>query len=272
MPDRYNNKKQTNQYDKIIKENLEQTLPVIIKELLCLDVIESEEIPDDIQHTKEREPDALKKITDSKGNIYILHVEFQVQNENDMVYRMAEYSIMLMRRYKIPVKQFVIFLKEIKPTMTSKIETPNLKYNYELIRISKVSHKLFLKTKNPEVRMLGILADMGDDPPSVVIQSIIDEINATESNLTRNKYFKQLRIFVQLRTNVEHQFEKAMQSVTTFFKEENDIFYRKGEAKKSQAVVENLILELGFSDEQAARIAEVSVAYVAKVRQELNNK
>jgi len=119
MSNKNNGVFQTSQYDKIIRENLEQTLPVIIKDLLHLDIVESEEIPDDIQHTKERKPDALKKVTDSEGNTYILHLEFQVPNEKEMVYRMAEYSIMLMRRYKIAVKQFVIFLKAGKPTMAT---------------------------------------------------------------------------------------------------------------------------------------------------------
>ena len=63
-----------------------------------------------------------------------------------------------------------------------------------------------------------------------------------------------------------------MESISTFFKEEEDYFYRKGEAKgeaKSRTVIENLIIKLGFSDLQAAEIAEVDVQYVAKVRSEL---
>ncbi|MFC6101542.1 hypothetical protein [Olivibacter domesticus] len=55
-------KQQANQYDKIIKENLELTLPVIVREVLGLDIVRSEELPDDIQHTKERRPDTLKKL------------------------------------------------------------------------------------------------------------------------------------------------------------------------------------------------------------------
>jgi hypothetical protein len=43
-------------------------------------------------------------------------------------------------------------------------------------------------------------------------------------------------------------------------------------AKKSHAVVENLITKLGLSDEQAADVAEVSIAFVAKAREELKNK
>lgn len=277
MSNKNNGVFQTSQYDKIIRENLEQTLPVIIKDLLHLDIVESEEIPDDIQHTKERKPEALKKVTDSEGNIYILHLEFQVPNEKEMAYRMAEYSIMLMRRYKIAVKQFVIFLKAGKPTMATAINTINLKYNYELVRISEVNYKLFLRSKNPEVKMLGILANLGDDNPKKVIQDIVNEINnATESNLAKNKYFNQLRIFVQLRTNVEHQLEEDMQSVSTFFKAENDIFYRKGERmgteKTRHTVIENLLTKLGVSDEKAAEIAEVSIEYVKEIRASLDTK
>ena len=63
-----------------------------------------------------------------------------------------------------------------------------------------------------------------------------------------------------------------MVTVSKFFKEENDFFYKRGEEKKSRAVVENLISELGLSDEQAARLAEVSVEYVAKIRASLKEK
>lgn len=75
MPSNKNqNQAQSNQYDKILHENLEITLPVIIREVLGLDIIDSEELPDDIQHTKERKPDALKKVTDSSGSTYVLQI------------------------------------------------------------------------------------------------------------------------------------------------------------------------------------------------------
>lgn len=46
----------------------------------------------------------------------------------------------------------------------------------------------------------------------------------------------------------------------------------KGEEKKSYDVVENLIVKLGLSDEQAADIAEVSVDFVRNVRSALQKK
>ena len=48
MPDQ-----QANQYDKIFRENLEAVIPLLIKDLLGIDVTHSEELPDDVQHTKE---------------------------------------------------------------------------------------------------------------------------------------------------------------------------------------------------------------------------
>lgn len=57
--------KQASQYDKVFKENIEAVIPNLMRKILGITAIESEVLPDDVQHTKEREPDVLKKITDS---------------------------------------------------------------------------------------------------------------------------------------------------------------------------------------------------------------
>jgi hypothetical protein len=273
MPNKDDSLKQASQYDKIIKENLEVTLPMIIRDVLRLNIATSEELPDDIQHTKERKPDALKKVTDSEGHTYVLHVEFQVEDEAEMVYRMAEYSIMLMRKYKLPVKQYVIFLRHTKPLMPTSINTPNLNYNFTLIRMADASYKLFLKSDNPEVKMLGILANFGKEDSFVAIKSIVDGMKSfTNSDFADSRYFKQLRIFVQLRNSIEQQFEKAMDTVTKFFKEENDYLYKRAEEKSRHVFVESLIVKLGLSDEQVADVASVSIEYAAKIRTELGKK
>jgi len=260
---------QSGQYDKIIKENLEVTLPVIIRDVLGLDILQSEELPDDIQHTKERKPDALKKVTDTAGYTYVLHVEFQTSDEQEMVYRMAEYSVMLIRRYQLPVKQYVIFLRDAEPKMPVSIDTDDLKFKYQLIRISEASYKLFLKAENPEVKMLGILANFGKDDRYKAVKSIVDQVQSfTKGDFAESRYFKQLRIFVQLRSSIEQQFEKAMETITKFFKEENDFLYRKGEEKGIEKGVEKG-LQKG-KNEKAFEIARelkkegLSVDFIAK--------
>lgn len=261
------NRRQSSQYDKVIKENLEITLPVIIKDILGLDIVSSEELPDDLQHTKERKPDALKMVTDRVGETYVLQVEFQVKDESDLVYRMAEYSIMLMRKYGKPVKQFVVFLRE-KVAIPMEINTEDHRYRYQAVRISEASYQLFLRSDNPEVNMLGILASLGSDDPGSAVRAIVNQINSSaDGELLRDKYFKQMRIFVQLRTHVEPYFIKAMQSVSTFFKEEKDFLYKKGVEVKATFVIKNLLPE-GFSNEKIAKIAGVNVDVVERVRKE----
>lgn len=81
-------KKQANQYDKIFKENIEAVIPSLMQNVLSINAVLVEDLPNDIQHTKERKPDVLKKVTDQEGSVFILHIEFQVANEAEMIYRM----------------------------------------------------------------------------------------------------------------------------------------------------------------------------------------
>ena len=83
-------KRQSSQYDKIFKENIEAVISSIMQNLLDITAVSLEELPDDIQHTKERKPDVLKKVTDTKGDTFVLQIEFQVRDEPKMIYRMAE--------------------------------------------------------------------------------------------------------------------------------------------------------------------------------------
>ena len=79
-------RQQGSQYDKIFKENIEAVIPALRRKVLGITAVESEELPDDVLHTKERKPDVLKKITDERGDTFILQIEFQVSDESEMVY------------------------------------------------------------------------------------------------------------------------------------------------------------------------------------------
>ena len=230
--------RQSGQYDKIFRENLEVTLPVIIKEVLGIDVASTEELPDDIQHTKERKPDGLKKVTTTSGETFVLHIEFQLVSDKEMVYRMVEYRIMLMRRYELPVKQYVIFLGEEPPPMATSINEDRLHFSYPLLMISEMNYRLFLNSDNPEVKMLALLADLTNKDPYSIVKEVVTGIQEhTNGDLTGSRYFNQLRIFVKLRSSIQPQFEKVMQSVSLFFKEEEDFLYRRG-AEKERAKAE----------------------------------
>lgn len=58
----------------------------------------------------------------------------------------------------------------------------------------------------------------------------------------------------------------------TLKKQQQEEARKEAIAEKNHSVVENLIKLLGLSDEQAAKVAEVSISFVKKVRKELEAK
>jgi hypothetical protein len=64
----------------------------------------------------------------------------------------------------------------------------------------------------------------------------------------------------------------AMESVSTWYKEENDFLYRKGKLEGKLEVVESLIKKLKLSDNHIADLAKVDLDFVKGVRQQINNK
>ena len=261
-----------NQYDKIFRENMEAALPGLIEHLLGINIVHSEEIPDDIQHTKERKPDLLKKVTDSSGKVFILHIEYQVQNENEMVFRMAEYMVMLLRKYALPVEQYVLFMGAGKARMLTAIDEDRLKYNYQMIALSEIDYKIFLKSEKPEEKMLAILANFEHDGEDLALRNILKGVQAgAKGDFAENRYFEQLRILAQLR-KLDVKFEEAMESITKFFKIENDPFFRKGEAigeakgelNKAIAIAVEMKNE-GITVEQIAKFTGLSIEEIAKL-------
>ena len=192
--------KQSSQYDKILKENLEAIIPGLMKNVLGITAVSSEELPDDVQHTKERKPDVLKKITDDEGSVYVLQLESQVADEPDMIYRMAEYYIMLERKYKLPVRQFVIFLGSATPQMTTRIDRPNLIFNFPLISFVTLDYRLFLRSDRPEEVLLSVLANFDGDNADTALRRIIRRVEETSGgDFSLRKHINQLRVLAHLR-------------------------------------------------------------------------
>jgi hypothetical protein len=266
-------KNQANQYDKIFKENIEAVIPSLMQNILGINAVLSEELPDDIQHTKERKPDVLKKITDIQGDTFVLQIEFQVVDEPQMVYRMAEYHVMLARKYELPVKQFVIFIGSNTAKMPTQIDSELMQYRFPLISFSEIDYHIFLKSEKPEEIILGILADFKQESPENAIKHIIERIEeTTEGDFSLKRYFNQLRVLAQLR-NLELKFKDAMDSIAKYINEERDVLYLRGKDKayleKDEIFVKNLLEESDFSVDKIARLACVSVEFVKSIKQKI---
>ncbi|WP_243770806.1 hypothetical protein [Mucilaginibacter rubeus] len=251
---------------------MEIALPGIIRHLLGLEIVSSEEVPDEIQHTKERKPDLLKKVVDTNGRSYILHIEYQAKSDKDMVYRMAEYSIMLQWKHRTDIKQYVVYIGTGRPKMAESIEKEDFYFRYHLLSLSSVDYKIFLSANQPEEKLLAVLADFKNDDPVKALKKILIEVRSiAQSDLAEDRYFNQLRILVQLR-NLETQFDEAMETVTKFFKEEKDPLYKRGEAKgkeegeylKALAIAKELKNE-GLANDFIAKTTRLTIKEVEKL-------
>jgi predicted transposase/invertase (TIGR01784 family) len=231
MPDKTDDRFQGSMYDKVFRENMLETLPGIIERVLKLDVATIEELKDDIQFTKERKTDLLKKVSDTEGNNYILHVEYQTDDYPKMHFRMAEYSIMLQRKYDLPVSQFVIYVGPGKPTMPAFIQTKDLQFRYNLKAISSIDYRLFLKSDKLEERMLAFLGNMRPEENIPVLEKILLDIKETaKDSLSTDRYVQQLHVLVKLR-NLGQNLKEAMMTISKYFKEEEDLLFRAGQRK-----------------------------------------
>ena len=264
--------RQPAQYDKIFKENIEAVISSIMLNILDITAVSMEELPDDIQHTKERKPDVLKKVTDTKGDTFVLQIEFQVRDEPKMVYRMVEYFIMLERKYELPVKQFVIFLGSDNPKMPTELDRERLKFSYPLVSLSTLDYHIFLNSDKPEEIILGILANFkGENPESALKQILVRIKETTKGDFSLNRYFNQLRVLAQLR-NLELNLKNAMDSIAEYIKEERDVLYLRGQEREQTKFVTNLLQKLNLPFEQIADIAGVTVDFVKSVHRQLTDK
>ena len=98
---------------------------------------------------------------------------------------------------------------------------------------------------------------------------------ASKDDFSENRYLQQLRILIQLR-NLAKQFNQAMETISKFFKVEKDPLFQKGKEEGKGVgkteVIQNLIIKLGFTDEQAAEVGNVSIDFVRNLRNSLAEK
>lgn len=258
-------------YDKIFKENIEEIILPLAKKVLNIDPEGLEEIPDDLQHTIERKPDFLKKVVhkDSKKD-YILHIEFQVADEPEMVYRMLEYYALLLRDYEIELKQYVFYIGKGKAKMPTQVNHKKLQFSFELINMQEIDYHQFVNSSKPEEVILAILADFGKDKPQTVIDAILEKILiVTEPNLKREKTVRQLEILSKLR-KLQAQIIKSLNNMALTYDIKNDIRYKEGKLEGKEEGIEMTIsvinlLNSKFSQKQIAENLKISLETVQKI-------
>ena len=277
-----NHKHEANIYDKVFKENIDAVIDNFIRKILKIEIVQSEKVIVKLQRTREREADYLEKVIDKNGEEFILHIEYQTHNETDMVHRMLDYCSLLLRKYKLPVEQYVIFLGDGKPTMLTKINYRNIQFNYHLIDIKRIDYHEFINSETPEEIILAILADFKKQPLQNVVKEIVNKLDKTvDLSLESEKLFQQLLVLGRLR-NLQEKIQEIMNSVSKYIDIKKDFLYKQGLEQGLEQGVEqgiekgvektvlNFLTKSNLSVEQIADYAGVSVTYVIAIKQKYN--
>ncbi|WP_448528395.1 hypothetical protein [Raineya sp.] len=264
-------------YDKLIKQNIEEIILPLAEKLLNISPKQLEEIPDDLQVTLERRPDFLKKVLhqDSRQD-YILHIEFQVEDSEEMLYRMVEYFAILLRKYRLPIKQYVFFIgnREIRK-MFSDLQLENFSFAYKIINLQTYSYKLFLNSDIPEEIILAILADFEDKKAEEVTIEILQQIKALSlETFRKEKCVVHLELLANLR-NLQEVVQNLLEKMALVYNLENDLRFKQGLEKGLQKGlfngVKNMLMQ-GFSMEQIASLLEVSMDFIKEVAQKIQEE
>ena len=191
---------------------------------------------------------------------------------------MAEYYVMLARKYKISVRQYVVFLGPSKPAMNTRLDDEHMTFDFPLISFSELDYHIFLRSSQPEEIVFGVLADFKGDSPEKALKQIVQRIEETATgDFPLKRYFKQLRVLAQLRNLGENLKDITMDSISKFVSVEKDAAYliglnkgeekgeTKGEAKAEIRFVKNLLAKMSLTVEQIADIAGVSVDFVRTI-------
>ena len=217
-------------YDKIIKENIEGLLPALIERVLKLRISHMEKIPFDVQVTLERRPDFLLRVQGAESeDPYVLQIEFQSTNDNEMANRLLEYMSILRRKHKMKIRQYVLYIGNEPLDMQSEVAEEDLWFRYNLIDLRDFDYEAFVRSDRAEEVILAILCDYHGDKPTDVIHQILLRLRELSNRGVRiDKYIQQLEVISKLRSLQEETTLQSEQMALTYNLTE-DIRYKQGE-------------------------------------------
>lgn len=279
--------KEGNLYDKIFKENAEQLFLPLVEERLQIKIKSFQPLKEKLQTTIEREMDFFYEVLTEKEEIFLLHLEFQTENDPEMIFRSAEYHGMAFRRKKLPIKHVLIFLGKGAITMRSQLTEVELFRGFEVVHIHKMNTATFLASQVPEVILLSILSDIPKGKIEAILRLIIQQLKQVCNNANElSKYLKQLIILSRLR-KFDDTAIKIINTMPITYDVETDYLYlqgkQKGESeglekgleqgklKKSILAIRNM-LQKGFDTALITEILSVEDTFIAQIQLELKQE
>ena len=258
------------EYDKIIKENLEKIVLPLIRRTTGIEPVAGETLYPALHYTIEREADFVQKVTTKDGQTIVFHVEFQTTNEKAMVDRMFVYAALIYHAFRLPVRQIVFYIGKGALKMESTLAMPLFEYRYDLVDLQQVSYKEFIGSSLPEEVLLAILGNFGGAPAETVIEEILTRLRTLqESDLALGRSIRQLSMLSMLR-DLQPFILKKVERMAFTIDITKDFFYQQGEKQgeesKALEIAANLLKE-GLPTEVIQRVTQLPAAAIEALRE-----
>ncbi len=258
-----------NDYDKILKENIASLLLPLAEKYLGISIKDSHELKDKLQTTIEKEPDFIRVVQADGEETFILHIEFQTQDEERMIYRMQEYYGLLRRKYMLPVRQFVIYLGKKASRMQTTLAPEETFTGFSLKSLRDYSYASLLDSHIPEEIILAVLSDFKKQKPADVIRQILNKLKDTGMEEIRlRKYIRQLSVLARLR-NLTKETHQQIQDMGLTYNIKKDYLYQEGQKNKEEELIVELLKDGTLGVEKIAALTKVPVERVKQLAKEL---
>ena len=227
--------------DKVLKENIEAVFLPLTEKYLNFKIVSTRVLDAKLQSTTEREADFLRIVKTDKGEEFILHLEFQSDNETDMVYRMKEYNAIIGQRQmkkhrgkktgehkRLDIRHYVIFLGKGKMTMRTRLPEKHVFREFNVLNLNELEFDKMLQSQIPEEIVLAILSDFSGKNPEKIIRLIIEKLKKySNSDAHLKKCIRQLKVLSKLRT-LDKETTKTINSMPIKYNLEEDYSYQQG--------------------------------------------
>ncbi|EIJ43122.1 hypothetical protein BegalDRAFT_2268 [Beggiatoa alba B18LD] len=171
--------------DIVSKHILKRLAIDMARYLFDLEVEKVELVETEYQRVEDRRADLVVQVEEPER--YLLHIEIQNNNENNMPIRMLRYFCEISAAYPAEeIKQYIIYIGRNPLRMADNIQRDNLHYRYTIIDMHRMDCQQFLAQNNPDALVMAILCDFKDRPPRSVVQEIIQRLdNICADNLSK---------------------------------------------------------------------------------------
>jgi len=222
-----------------------------------------------LPNVKDKRADLIVELKNGE----IFHLELQTFNDKNMPFRMLEYYILIMQKYKTTnISQMVLYVGEQNLNMENSLNTKALKYSFELKDIREINCNELLTSEDMEDKILAVLCNIEDE--NLYINAIINEILKMNENL-RKDYIKKLLSLSRYRKNINDKLlsnlKERVMPITIELKD--DPYFQQGLSQGFQQGISQAVFilkDMGLSVKEIAQKTNLTAEDIEKILKDYN--